>query len=240
MDFNHFLTHTASESSEAKSTAWLATRVKEGSAEWTAFVRGSRRIPYLSKDQIRSLYNLEHSVKISRYVGNPERYIETLQSLVEFGIDNSRTLSVGCGRAYYEIFLASQRKITREIVCTDFSVNALRDAQALARKTRVRNIEFQELEGGDIAFEEAFSQVWIFDSLGFMDGWLSCIRGSARALKDGGRLFVSHDEPSPRVSLTEGNIKQAMILNGMSISGVGYGTPVRGRQIRNFIMAVKN
>jgi ubiquinone/menaquinone biosynthesis C-methylase UbiE len=119
-----------------------------------------------------------------------------LRWLLDCGVQDLRTLSIGCGPAFHEIYLAQRGVITKEIVGVDFAQNLLDFGKRIAQEEKVGNINFINKKASEINYKDEFDQLFIIDSLHWMDDWQGCLEKVSRALKDNGSLFMIYVEDS--------------------------------------------
>lgn len=121
------------------------------------------------------------------------------------------TLSVGCGSAMYEIFLASQGIITQEIIAADPAITRLNQARAIAEREAVRNMQFEQMYGARIPYVDRFGQVFLIDCLHSMLEWEECLRRSCASLQSQGALYLSYNLDSNRVRIPIGKVNDLLI-----------------------------
>lgn len=153
-----------------------------------------------------------------------------MSELLDCGVNKGRTLSIGCGLAPHEIYLASQGLITGEIVGIDTSENMLKRTREIAKKEHVTNAQFFQNYGSDIDYKNEFDQVLLIDSLHWMRKWKECLVRSAKALKDGGSLFLVYSIHAPVVKIDPLGVVKTLTDQKMDVKkyetvGGDAGTP---------------
>jgi SAM-dependent methyltransferase len=151
-------------------------------------------------------------------------------ALLDSNVASGRTLSVGCGPAQYEIYLASQGIIKGEIVGVDTASSVLKEAKKIADVERVKNVNFVQEYGSDITFDNEFGQVLIIDSLHWMRKWRQCLERSAKALVPDGRLFLIYSIFAPTGKIDPMEAVKVLSEQGLNVGKLdvvdGYaGTP---------------
>jgi ubiquinone/menaquinone biosynthesis C-methylase UbiE len=119
-----------------------------------------------------------------------------LRWLLDRGVQDVRTLSIGCGPAFHEIYLAQKGVITKEVVGVDFAENLLNFGKRIAQGEKVGNINFINKKASEISYKDEFEQTFIIDSLHWMDDWQGCLKKSSEALRNSGSLFMIYVEDS--------------------------------------------
>lgn len=131
--------------------------------------------------------------------------------LINNELTDTPTLSVGCGSALYEIFLASQGILTQEIIAADPAATRLEQARAIAEREAVRNIRFEQMYGARIPYIDRFGQVLLIDCLHWMLEWEECLRRSCASLQSQGTLYLSYNLESSRVRIPIGEVTDLLI-----------------------------
>lgn len=171
----------------------------------------------LPDEQMRGVFNSLGPDHFAVFTKIPDQ-ISIFEQMLNLGVaENRRTLSLGCGLGQFEIYLASQGPIRKEIVGVDFASLTLRRARAIARSLRVQNIRFREADACDITYQKQFEQVWIIEVLHFMRRWGVCIQRAAEALKNGGKLFICDTRNSLSPPFQDMDLKDVLTQNGMRI-----------------------
>jgi ubiquinone/menaquinone biosynthesis C-methylase UbiE len=148
---------------------------------------------------------------------NVESQEKILKWMLDCGINNARTLSVGCGPAQTEIFLASKGIIREEIVGLDFAENLLTLGKELARKEDVKNVIFENKPASEIKFQDEFEQVFFIDSLHWMDNWRNCLQKAAKALRNEGTMFVYCEGEKGRANISHFEAIKTLAQSGLDI-----------------------
>jgi ubiquinone/menaquinone biosynthesis C-methylase UbiE len=202
---------------------WKRRKLEENLEELTAVIELDRKYPISDAES----YTDDQMQEIFEVLG-PEYGIHTdtddqrmiLSHLLDFGVRDVRTLSIGCGVAPHEIFLSSQGLVTKEIVGVDFVQSVLERGQLIATEVGVGNLRFAKAKGSEINYHDEFGQVWIIDSLHWMAGWRECLRRAALALKTGGNLFICNSRHSPRVKIDEKDVAAILLQQGLEIADI--------------------
>lgn len=130
-------------------------------------------------------------------------------------IRDVRTLSIGCGLAPHEIYLAKEGVLTQEIVATDVAGSVIKRAGEIAEKLGVSNIRFEQKAGDEIDYMQEFDQVLAMDSLHWMRSWRDVVRRIGLALRPEGTATILYSRFSPRVQINERNLVEELTKNGM-------------------------
>lgn len=169
-----------------------------------------------SEGQLREVFEvIGHSYGFMTSIAD-QRTI--LSALIDFGIDKGRTLSVGCGLAPHEIYLASQGLIGEEIVGIDTAKSVLERAEAIAKKEGLVTTKFIQNYGADIDYSDEFSQAFLIDSLHWMRRWKECLIKTVRALKSDGTLSIVYSPHSPAVSINPMEIIKVLSEQKMNVT----------------------
>jgi SAM-dependent methyltransferase len=144
--------------------------------------------------------------------------------LLDRGLTDVKTLSIGSGPASIELFLASKNIIKEEIVALDFSESMLGAGREIAKNRGLKNMKFVEKAAADMEYENQFGQIFIFDSLHWMDNWKECVGKGVKALKDGGNLFIVYTYlKTPRILIPQFELIKTLIGKGMEIEDLNEG-----------------
>jgi ubiquinone/menaquinone biosynthesis C-methylase UbiE len=122
-----------------------------------------------------------------------------MSRLLDCGVNKGRTLSIGCGLAPHEIYLATQGLIG-EIVGVDTSSGMLSKAKEIAKKENVK-AKFVQDYGSSIPYKNEFDQTLTIDSLHWMRSWKQCLIKTAEALKSNGTFFLIYSILSPAIQI---------------------------------------
>ncbi len=140
-----------------------------------------------------------------------------LRFLYWAGVGNRKTLSIGCGSAAHEIFLAKEGLIDEEIVGLDFAPSLTARAEEIARRVGVSNIQFVNIEVSKLNYDRDFSQVLIIDSLQWMLAWQDCLAKSHRALEENGQILLAYSLVSPVLEINPNEVVDCVKNLGMTV-----------------------
>ncbi len=158
--------------------------------------------------------------------------------LLECGVRDAETLSVGSGPAPQEIFLASTGIIKKQITAIDISVPQLRIGQDAALEKGIKNISFVKIAAEDLDYENAFGQVFVLDSLHWTEDWRTCLKKVIKATKDKGVIFISHAKPPSAVFIHDFELSKQLISLGADVVSMSVTDPNETLP-RTYIMARK-
>jgi SAM-dependent methyltransferase len=172
-------------------------------------------------------------VKNNYEIGDGNEYMQSRGSslhekiipwLLDRELADVKTLSVGSGPASIELFLASRNIIKEEIVALDFSESMLETGREIAKNRDLKNMKFVEKAAADMEYENQFGQIFMFDSLHWMNSWRECISRAVKALKDEGNMYIIYAYPrTPRVLIPQFELIKTLIQKGMDIKDLKEG-----------------
>jgi ubiquinone/menaquinone biosynthesis C-methylase UbiE len=131
-----------------------------------------------------------------------------MSKLLDCGVSGGRVLSIGCGLAPHEIYLATQGLIG-EVVGVDTSSGMVKKAREMARKENVK-AKFVQDYGSSISYKNEFDQVLIIDSLHWMRSWKQCLVKSTEALKNNGAFFLIYSILSPAIQINPAGVSSIL------------------------------
>lgn len=143
-----------------------------------------------------------------------------LSFLLDSGISDKPTLSIGCGLAPHEIYLASQGVLS-SFAGVDIAQTTLTRAEEIAKEEGV-TAQFKKMHGADVDFVEEFDQVLSIDSMHWMMRWQANLRGVARALKPGGTFFLVYSPNSPRIQIDPLRVIETLTKEGMNVTSTAF------------------
>jgi len=151
-------------------------------------------------------------------VNNPFTQKDNFSHLLKAGVQNRRTLSIGCGIAPYEVFLASQGIIREEIVALDFTQSILDGGRMLAANAGVTNIRFKNANGTQLDYHEEFGQVWLIDSLSWIPHWRECLRRTTKTVECDGTLLISYQKDFGVATVKEVEVADIILKSGLDLT----------------------